>query len=57
MKRRFELQKALTLMIAVSIVVLAGVAACAVYFFRTGVSPTGLKGPAGLSDTRHWHRR
>ena len=41
MKRRFELQKALTLMIAVSIVVLAGVAACAVYFFRTGVSPTG----------------
>ena len=48
MKRRFELQKALTFMIAVSIVVLAGVAACAVYFFRTGISPTGAAALAAL---------
>ena len=38
-KRRFELRKALSLMTAVSIVVLVGAAASAVYLFLTGVSP------------------
>ena len=38
-KRRFELRKALSLMTAVSVVVLVGAAASAVYLFLTGVSP------------------
>ncbi|MBO6010274.1 MAG: Spo0B domain-containing protein, partial [Oscillospiraceae bacterium] len=39
MKKRFELRKALSLMTAVSITVLVGAAASAVYLFLTGVSP------------------